>query len=190
MSTREEAISRMRARHALGTLRADTRFPITGPWSFAGICEHQHGWKDVDVYWQQCKICWWCKPKLGKPPTLRVLPAMLKDRPLPPLTGKPELGKVFRNAGFILGDDQKSVLSMVRINVVQHTFVTDPLIRRCGVEVKFKDHGWQAAAVFFETALFKLMEVVVKAEPRKPRALWLAIQDAFSRGWPKPWEVR
>lgn len=176
----------------MGTRRADTRFPVTGPWSFHGVCDHEHGWKEVDEYWQQCKICWWCKPKLGKPPTLRVLPALLKGRVLPPYTstGKVDLSKVFRNAGFVFEDDHRGVFSMVRVHLVQYQFTEDPLIRRCGVEVRFKEHGWQPAAVFYETALFKLMEVVAKAAPRKPRALWLAIQAAFSRGWRKPWESR
>jgi hypothetical protein len=172
----------------MGTRRADTRFPITGPWSLREVCEHEHGWRDVDEHWMQCKMCWWCKPKLGKPPTLRVLPALLKNRVLPPLTGKIDTTKLFRNAGFVLDDDVRSVCSIVRVYIVQHTFVEDPLIRRCGVEVRFKDYGWQAAAVFYETALINLMNVVSKAEPRKPKALWLAIQAAFSRGWPKPWE--
>ena len=163
---REEAIKRMRARHSLGSRRADTRFPVTGPWSFRELCEHEHGWKDVDTYWQQCMVCWWCKPKLGEPPTLRVLPGFLKGRALPPLTGKPDLTKVFRNAGFILGDDQESVLAMVRIYVVQHSFSADPLIRRCGVEVRFKDHGWQPAAVCYETALFKLCLLYTSPSPR------------------------
>lgn len=188
MTSREEAIRRMRARHSLGSRRADTRFPVTGPWSLRELCEHEHGWKEVGEHWLQCKICWWCKPKLGKPPKLEQLPAILKNCVLPPLTGKPDLNKVFRNAGFVLDDDSRSVLSIVRVQVSQHTCIEDPLIRRCGVEVKFKDYGWQAAAVFYETALYKLMEVVAKAEPRKPKALWLAIQAAFSRGWQKPWE--
>ena len=176
----------MRARHSLASQR-NTPFPATGPWSLRALCEHEHGWKDVDEYWQQCVICWWCKPKLGTPPTLRVLPGLLKGRVLPPLSGKVDLRHVFRNAGFVF--DDRSALSIVRVHVVQHTFVEDPLVRRCGVEVKFKDHGWQMAAVFYETALYKVVDVVAKAEPRKPRALWLAIQAAFSRGWKKPWET-
>lgn len=188
MTSREEAIRRMRARHSLGTRRSDTRFPVTGPWSFRELCEHEHGWKDVGDHWEQCKVCGWCKPKLGKPPKLEQLPAILKGCVLPPLTGKPDLTKVFRNAGFVLDDDAHSVLSIVRVAVCQHTCAEDPFIRRCTVDVKFKDYGWQPAAVFFETALYRLMEVVNKAEPRKPKALWLAIQGAFSRGWPKPWE--
>jgi hypothetical protein len=186
--SREEDIQRMRARHSMGTRREDTRFPVTGPWSFHGLCEHEHGWKEAGEHWLQCKICWWCKPKLGKPPKLEMLPAILKNRVLPPLTGKVDLSKVFRNAGFVLDDDRSSVLSMVRVHVVQHQFIEDPLIRRCGAEVRFKDHGWQRAAVFYETALYKLIEIVAKAVPRKPRALWSAIQAAFSRGWTKPWE--
>lgn len=185
---RNEAIRRMRARHSMGTRRADTRFPVTGPWSFSGLCEHTHGWKEVGEHWLQCTMCWWCKPKLGKPPKLEKLPAILKNRVLPPLTGKIDMSKVFRNAGFVFEDDRRGVFSMVRVHVVQHSFTEDPLIRRCGVEVRFKDHGWQMAAVFFETALFMLMDVLAKAEPRKPRALWLAIQIAFSRGWKKPWQ--
>lgn len=188
MIEREESIKRMRARHSMGTRRADTRFPITGPWCLRDVCEHKHGWKEVGEHWLQCKMCWWCKPKLGKPPALEKLPTILKNCVLPPLTGKIDTTKLFRNAGFVLDDDSASVCSIVRICIVQHSFIEDPLVRRCGVEVKFKDYGWQAAAVFYETALYKLMEVVAKAEPRKPKALWLAIQAAFSRGWPKPWE--
>jgi len=172
----------------MGTRRSDTRFPVTGPWSFREVCEHEHGWKDVGEHWSQCTMCWWCKPKLGKPPKVEKLPAILKGRTLPPLTGKVDLSKVFRNAGFVFEDDRDGVFSMVRVQIVQVAFAEDPLIRRCCVEVRFKDHGWQMAAVFYETALYKLMEVVSKAEPRKPKALWLAIQEAFSRGWPKPWE--
>lgn len=178
----------MRVRHSLASRRNDP-FPVTGPWSFRTVCEHQHGWAEIGGHWLQCTICWWCKPKLGKPPKLEALPALLKGRVLPPLTGKVDLSKVFRNAGFVLSNDSSSVLSIVRVHVVQHSFVEDPLIRRCGVEVRFKEFGWRMAAVFYETALYRLMEVVAKAAPRKPRALWSAIQAAFSRGWRKPWEA-
>lgn len=188
MMERQEAIRRMRARHSLGTRRSDVRFPVTGPWSFRELCEHTHGWRVVGEHWLQCKICWWCKPRLGKPPKLERLPAILKNCVLPPLTGKVDMSKVFKNAGFVLDDDRGSVLSIVRVQIVQYHFAEDPLIRRCSVEVKFKEYGWQYAATFYETALYRLMEVVSKAEPRKPKALWLAIQAAFSRGWPKPWE--
>lgn len=182
----------MRARHALTALRKEKDpFPVTGPWSLRGLCEHAHGWKKVGDHWLQCEICHWCKPKLGVPPKLEALPAILKDRALPPLTGKVDLHAVFRNAGFVLGDDAASVLSIVRVHVAQHSWSTvDAFVRRCGVEVKFKDHGWQPAAVFYETALHRLVDVVAKAEPRKPRALWSAIQAAFSRGWREPWRVQ
>ena len=133
---REEVIKRMRARHSLGTRRADTRFPVTGPWSFAGICEHEHGWRDVGEHWLQCRICNWCKPKLGKPPKLEKLPAILKNCVLPPLTGKVDVTKVFRNAGFVLDDDSSSVLSIIRVRVVQISFIEDPLIRRWNVRVR------------------------------------------------------
>lgn len=176
----------MRATHSI---RSRAKKPITGPWSFRDVCTHEEGWKNVGEHWLQCRRCWWCKPKLGKPPRIAMLPAILENRILPPLTGKIDLGKVFRNAGFMLDDDRDSVLSMVRVHVVQHVFVEDPLIRRCGVDVQFKDLGWQSAAVFNETALYVLIDVVAKAEPRKPRALWLAIQNAFSKGWKKPWEA-
>jgi hypothetical protein len=175
----------MRATHALksrGTV-------VTGPWSFREVCAH-HEFNKLDENWSQCKLCWWCKPNLGNPPKLVKLPAILKGRVLPPLTGRVDLSKVFRNAGFVLDDDRSSVLSIVRVHVVQHSFIEDPLIRRCGVEVKFKKFGWKMAAMFYETALQILMAVVARAKPRKPKALWIAIQSAFSRGWQKPWEAR
>ena len=183
--SRESAIRRMRATHSLksnGVL-------VTGPWSFRDVCEHR-AFDKVGEHWFQCRMCWWCKPNLGNPPKLERLPAILKGRVLPPLTGKVDMSKVFRNAGFMLDDDRSSVLSMVRVHVVQYSFTEDPLIRRCGAEVRFKDLGWKMAAVFYETALFRLMEVTAKAAPRKPRALWLGIQEAFSRGWQKPWEMK
>lgn len=183
--SRESAIRRMRATHSLKS----NGMPVTGPWSFREVCVH-HEFNAVGEHWLQCRMCWWCKPKLGKPPKLEKLPAILKNCVLPPLTGKIDMSKVFRNAGFVLDDDRSSVLSLVRVHVVQYSFTEDPLIRRCGAEVRFKELGWRMAAVFFETALYRLMEVAAKAAPRKPRALWLAIQAAFSRGWPKPWEMK
>lgn len=183
---RVEAIRRMRARRSMASRRED-KFPVTGPWSFRGLCEHEHGWRNVDEYWLQCRLCWWCKPKLGKPPTLRVLPAMLKGRVLPPLSGKVDLHSVYRNAGFIIDDDRDSVLSMVRVTVVQYSWSDG--VRRCGADVRFKDYGWQRVAVFNETALFRLLDVLAKAEPRKPKTLWLAIQKVYTPGWQKPWEA-
>jgi hypothetical protein len=184
--SREEAIQRMRARHVLTAIRSDP-YPVTGPWSLRASCDHSHGWRNVDEYWLQCVMCWWCKPKLGKPPSLRVLPAFLKGRVLPPLTDKVNVNSVFKNAGFVLDEDSRSVLSIVRVHVVQSAFIEDPMIRRCGVEVKFKKHGWRMAAVFHETALYKLISVLSRAAPRKPKKLWLAIQAAFSKGWRTPW---
>lgn len=184
--SREENIRRMRARHSIAS-RRDDKFPVTGPWSYRPLCEHEHGWRDVDQDWVQCRICWWCKPRLGTPPKLERLPTILRDRVLPPLSGKVDLRAVYRNAGFVLDDDRRSVLSIVRVQVVQHQWVEMPLVRRCGVDVKFNDHGWQSAAVFFETALYRLVDVLVKAEPRKPKALWTAIQATYSSGWRKPW---
>lgn len=183
--SRESSIRRMRATHSLKS----NGVVVTGPWSFRDTCAH-HEFDKLDEHWFQCRVCWWCKPNLGNPPKLEKLPAILKGRVLPPLTGKIDMSKLFRNAGFMLDDDRSSVLSMVRVHVVQYSFVTDPFIRRCGAEVRFKEFGWQMAAVFFETALFRLMEVVAKAAPRKPRALWFGIQAAFSRGWQKPWEMK
>jgi hypothetical protein len=178
----------MRARHSLASRRTSLA-PVTGPWSFRELCEHEHGWRSVGEHWLQCQICNWCKPKLGVPPKLETLPAILKGRALPPLEGKVDLHRVFRNAGFVL-DDGGSALSMVRVQVLQYTWLSDFGVRRCQVEVRFNEFGWCSAAVFNETALHMLAAVVAKAEPRKPRALWLAIQQAFSRGWPKPWEPR
>lgn len=185
--TREEDISRMRARHSLATRREDP-FPVTGPWSLRELCEHEHGWRDVDEHWQQCRVCWWCRPRLGKPPAIRVVPALLKGRVLPPLSGKTNLHKVFRNAGFVMDDDRRSVLSIARVTIAQYAWGSALDVRRCGVEVKFKDHGWCPAATFNETALYRLVEVLSKAEPRKPRKLWLAIQETYSQGWKRPWE--
>lgn len=189
MKSRDEEIRRLRARHSLAS-RRDDPFSVTGPWSFRELCEHRHGWTEIGEHWLQCQICWWCKPKLSRPPRLEVLPALLKGRVLPPLSGKVDVRSVFRNAGFVLDDDHRSVLSIVRVHVVQHQFTEDPLVRRCAVEVRFKRHGWQQAAMFNETALYKLMDVVSKAAPRKPKALWSAIQAVYSRGWSKPWRTR
>lgn len=182
----------MRARHSLAS-RRDDGYPVTGPWSFRELCEHEHGWTDVGEHWLQCRICWWCKPKLGKPPKLEALPAILKGRVIPPLTGKVDVRSAYCNAGFVLDDDRDSVLAIVRVRVVQHTYVTEPAeIRRCGVEVKFKEFGWRCAAVFSETAFHRLLSALAEAEPRKPRALWMAIQDAYEikPHWPHPWETR
>jgi hypothetical protein len=185
--SREESIKRMRAIHSMATRRTDP-FPVTGPWSFRELCEHQHGWRDVGEHWMQCTLCWWCKPKLGKPPKLEKLPAILKNCSLPPLTGKIDLRAMYANAGFIFDDDRNSVLSIVRVRVVQYPWTTDPHIRRCGVEVKFKDYGWREAGVFLETWLNRLTNVLLKAEPRKPKALWSAIQIAMENNWVSPWE--
>lgn len=184
--SRTEYIRRMRVRHSIASRIGDD-FPMTGPWSYRPLCEHEHGWRDVDQHWEQCLICWWCKPKLGKPPKLEKLPAILKGRVLPPLSGKVNLRHIYSNAGFVLDDDRESVISKVRVRVVQHSWVTEPDIRRCGVEVRFKEHGWREAAVFMETWLHRLMTVLAQAEPRKPRALWSAIQKAMEINWTPPW---
>jgi hypothetical protein len=138
----------------------------------------------------QCEMCWWCKPKLGKPPKLEKLPALLKGCMLPPLSGKVDIKKMYALAGFVLDGARDSVISIVRVRVVQYSWVTEPGVRRCGVEVKFNEHGWKEAAVFMETHLHRLVDVLAKAEPRKPKALWRSIQGAFEQQWSPPWEVR
>lgn len=163
-------------------------FPVTGPWSFRDTCKVHGPWNEVGEHWLQCKACWWCKPKLGTPPELEKLPAILKGRMLPPLSGKVDLHAVYANAGFIVDDDLRSVLSTVRVQVVQHTWSRDPDVRRCGVEVKFKGRGWREAGVFMETWLHRLVGVLREAEPRKPKALWRAIQKAMEQRWPPPWD--
>lgn len=188
VASREEMIRRMRAEHSRKSREAVEPTVFYNA-QLRGDCHHEN-WEPVGEHWLQCKRCWWCKPKLGKPPKLEKLPAILKGRVLPPLEGKVDLHKVYCDAGFYLDDERESVLSMVRVRVVQHTWISHPDVRRCGVEVRFKDYGWKEAAVFMETALHRLIAVVNEAEPRKPRALWLAIQDAYGVKpyWPKPWE--
>ncbi len=161
---------------------------VSGPWSFREVCEHEHGWRDVDDNWMQCVLCWWCKPKLGKPPKLEKLPAILKGRSLPPLAGKVDLHSMYSNAGFVVDDDRRSVLSIVRVRVVQYSWTSDLGVRRCGAEVRFKDHGWREAAVFMETWMHRLVSALSEAEPRKPRALWRAINSAMESRWTPPWE--
>lgn len=191
--TRDDDIRAMRARHSMTTRRSDV-YPVTGPWSFRDLCEHEHGWVAVGEHWLQCQLCWWCKPKLGTPPALEKLPAILKGRELPPLSGKVDLSQLYANAGFVVDDDRSSVLSICRVVVVQHTysgFDAAPTIRRCGAHVRFKEHGWKEAAVFMETGLSKLLAVLARAEPRKPRALWTKIQETFEVNpkWKRPWEA-
>lgn len=181
---RDLSIRRMRAKHSIesnGGL-------VTGPWSYRELCGH-HEFADVDEHWLQCRMCWWCKPKLGTPPKLERLPAILKNRVLPPLSGKVDLRALYANAGFIIDDDRKSVLSIVRVRIVQYTWTVEPLIRRCGACVKFQEYGWREAAVFMETWLHRLMTTLSKAEPRKPKALWRAIQAAMENKWVPPWEA-
>jgi hypothetical protein len=163
-------------------------FPVTGAWSFRATCEHHGEWVEVGEHWLQCRTCHWCKPKLGKPPRLERLPAILKGRVLPPLNGAVDLGAVYANAGFVVDDDRRSVLSVVRVKVVQHAWVTEPMIRRCGAEVRFRGRGWREAGVFMETWLHRLVAVLSKAEPRKPKALWRAIQASMEHRWAPPWE--
>lgn len=197
---RDDLIRRMRAEHSqrsqYNPLRwQDSRlekangegFPVTGPWSFRATCEH-HEWNEIAEHWLQCKKCWWCKPKLGAPPNLEKLPAILKGRVLPPLSGKVDLHALYANAGFVLDDDRRSVLSTVRVRVVQYSWGSDPLIRRCGVEVRFREHGWREAAVFMETWMHRLVKVLSDAEPRRPKALWRAIHETMENRWKPPWE--
>lgn len=199
---RDDLIRRMRAGHSMqaevsrrrlvwtdSQLEAENGggFPVTGPWSFRATCEHHGEWNEVGEHWLQCRACWWCKPKLGTPPKLERLPAILKGRVLPPLSGKVDMRAVYANAGFVVDDDRRSVLSAVRVRVVQHTWTADK-IRRCGVEVRFRDHGWQEAAVFMETWLHRLVVVLHNAEPRRPKALWCAIHEAMECRWTPPWE--
>ena len=196
--SRDDVIRAMRARHSMTTRRVDD-YPVTGPWSFRDLCEHDHGWIAVDNDWLQCRLCWWCKPTYGYDlPKLEKLPAVLKGRVLPPLSGKVDINQLYANAGFTLDDDRGSVLSMVRVVVAQYSHtVTQSLeggdvggfVRRCCAHVRFKEHGWREAALFMETGLGKLLAVLNRAEPRKPKALWSAIQKAYESSWRKPWET-
>ncbi len=202
MTSRQDKIRRMRADHselsrpsALAWVdsRLERRngggFPATGAWSFRETCDHHWDWVEVGEHWLQCRRCHWCKPRLGRPPDLESLPAILEGRVLPPLSGGPvDLGAVYANAGFVVDDGRRSVLSVVRVKVVQHAWVTEPLIRRCGAEVRFRGRGWREAAVFMETRLHRLIQVLREAAPRRPRALWRAIQAAMEHRWSPPWE--
>ena len=198
---RDDLIRRMRADHSAKSrprlLWQDTRlekengggYPITGPWSFRETCDHHGEWAEVGEHWLQCRRCWWCKPKLGRPPKLEKLPAILKGRMLPPLSGKVDLHALYANGGFVVDDDRRSVLSSVRVRVVQYTWANaDFDVRRCGVEVRFRGRGWREAAVFMETRLHRLVEVLRAAAPRRPKALWRSIQSAMEQRWTPPWE--
>ncbi len=200
---RADLIRRVRAEHSRSArgrrnqqLWQDSRlehesgggFPVTGPWSFRETCEH-HTWEPAAEGWVRCTRCWWCKPELGDPPAIEKLPAILKGRVLPPLSGRVDLHAVYANAGFVVDDDRRSVLSIVRVRVVQHAWITGDFdIRRCGVEVRFRGHGWKEAAVFMETWLHRLVTVLRAARPRRPKALWRAIQEAMEQRWSPPWE--
>ncbi len=198
---REDLLRRMRAEHSRRSqynplVWKESRleqengggFPATGPWSFRATCEHHAEWSEVGEHWLQCSKCHWCKPKLGKPPKLEKLPAILKGRVLPPLSGKVDLHAVYANSGFVVDDDRRSVLSAVRVRVVQHTWANaDFDIRRCGADVRFSGRGWREAGVFMETWLHRLVAVLREAEPRRPKALWRAIQVAMEQRWAPPW---
>lgn len=198
---RDDLIRRMRVGHVARAAAArrllwqDSRlerengggYPVTGPWSFRESCDHDHGWTEVGEHWLQCRRCWWCKPRLGTPPVLENLPAILAGRVLPPLSGKIDLHAVYANAGFVVDDDRRSVLSSVRVRVVQYSWGGDPMIRRCGAEVRFRGRGWREAAVFMETWLHRLVAVLREAEPHRPKALWKSIQSAMGHSWPAPW---
>ena len=197
---RDDLIKHMRAEHVRRSRRVlmwqDSRlehesgggFPVTGPWSFRETCEH-HNWDEIGEHWLRCTRCWWCKPKLGKPPKLEKLPAILKGRVLPPLSGKVDLHEVYAQAGFVLDDDRRSVISTVRVRVVQYTWANvDFDVRKCGVDVRFRGRGWKEAAVFNETWLHRLVQVMREARPRRPKALWRAIQKAMENRWQPPWE--
>src|SRR5882724_9159100 len=198
---RDDLIRKMRHEHCVAAQRAVTRvwvdsqleqvngggYPVTGPWSFRETCEH-HNWDDLDGRWLRFSRCWWCKPVLGVPPKLEKLPALLKGRVLPPLSGKVDLHALYCNAGFVLDDDRRSVLSAVRVRVVQHSWGSGADIRRCGAEVRFRDRGWREAAVFMETWTHRLVSALSVAEPRRPKALWRAVQEAMECRWAPPWE--
>lgn len=201
MTSRTDLIRRMRANHSDKASRGelpiwvDSRlergsgggYPVTGAWSFRDTCDHHAEWNEVGEHWLQCRRCHWCKPRLGKPPKVDKLPAILAGRVLPPLSGKVDLHDMYRNAGFVVDDDRRSVLSVVRVRVVQYSWTREPGIRRCGVEVRFRGRGWREAAVFMETWLHRLVAVLRDAIPRRPRALWLAIQRAMENKWTPPW---
>lgn len=202
MTPREAVIRKMRADHAWRRARGELPlwresrleraagggFPVTGPWSFRETCEHHGAWAEAGGDWLQCRTCGWCKPRLGRPPRPERLPALLAGRVLPPLSGEVDLRSVYANAGFVIDDDRRSVLSAVRVRVVQYSEWREwPAVRRCGVEVRFRGRGWREAAVFMETWLHRLVAVLRDAAPRRPRALWRAIQEAMGHRWPAPW---
>lgn len=164
-------------------------FPVTGAWSFRETCEHHAEWSPVGEHWEQCRTCHWCRPVLGRPPRVERLPALLAGRVLPPLSGTLDLRAVYANAGFVVDAGRRSVLSRVRVRVVQYSEWREwPTVRRCGVEVRFRRRGWREAGVFMETWLHRLVGVLAEARPRRPRALWRAIQAAMGHRWPPPWE--
>lgn len=142
--------------------------------SFHQVCEHR--WETISETWDQCRVCKWCRSRV----TLEELPDVMARRLVPPFD-EIDLRKMYAFAGFV-------VSKMVRVRVSQHAWKTEFGDRRCGAEVRFKDYGWKEAAVFNESDLPSLFDIIKLAEKGKPRALWLSIQRLFRLSWTRPWK--
>lgn len=185
MSTRDEAIRRMRERHSMMTLakeiaeregRIVSNAWITSDVAFREMCPHSLC-EEVDADWIQCVQCRWVLPNLGDPPDLLRLPPIM-DRTLPSIDPA-SLCKLYSNAGVSLN-------SICRLRVVQSSWSSEVGERKCCIEVKFK-RGWFEAGVTVEGDLYQVLPTLQRAERGKPKTLWRSIQSVLGLNWKEPW---
>lgn len=174
-------------------------------------CKHKRK-RRVNKHWKQCRDCALCIPKLGKKPKILRLPPILKDVVLPPRfenDQRADLRGVHSLSGIALS-------KYVRLEVLQSTWQTEPLIDRFSVQLRFpkkilkqlkryykkksnfsnpKDFkmsddmraGWLACAVIYETHWYKILPIIQAANPKKPKKLFYQIQRKLGTHWPEPW---
>jgi len=105
----------------------------------------------------------------------------------PPLSGKVDLHALYCNAGFVLDDDRRSVLSAVRVRVVQHSWAPAPtsggVERRSGSGTV----GGARRGVHGDVdAPPRLRAERGRAEA--PEGAVAAVQEAMECRWAPPWE--
>lgn len=146
-------------------------------------CKHKKTRK-VDKWWRQCRNCGWCVPRLGREPKLIRLPAILKDRPLPPPLFEDDQYRDMRNMWTVSG---VSISSFARISFIFNQWKENPLIERFSLELNFKENGWHCVGIIYETQWYKVLPLLMNANPKKLHKLFYKIQRTIRQKFNEPW---
>jgi hypothetical protein len=139
----------------------------------------KHDWHTWRATWQRCRSCgFFTSRKLGTRSlaSLKRLPVLLRDRPLPPFLPGLECHSGF-GAG-LFGKTTLDVHNRLRVYQMCSTNKANPFVRDYGLSVKFK-RGWCYVGSFSDTTWHRIIEATDNFTKRDPFELYHAISCAL-----------